>query len=91
MATRHAISRLTGRIEALAARRWHRRTLDSLTDGAWAKLREIAAPDDGPCTPIGAARQWSDNDLIAFLVDGGVLTAADFKGANGHAPGEARQ
>ena len=85
MGTRNAIERLSQRIDALAYRRRGRFTFDQLTDGAWQKLEVLAGPRIGPCHPMPGAEQWSTDELIRFLVEAGVLTVGDFKGAtNGH-------
>jgi hypothetical protein len=85
MATRNAIERLSQRIDALAYRRRGRFTLGQLTDGAWQKLEVLAGPRIGPCHPSPGAEQWSTDELIRFLVEAGVFTVGDFKGAtNGH-------
>ena len=89
MSTRNAIERLTRRIDALAARRWGRFTLDSLTDDAWLKIERIAGERAESCMPTPGCEQFSDDHLIRMLVESGVLTAADFKGnTNGQGNGD---
>ena len=67
------------------ALRCSRRTLNSLTDGAWRKLEVLAGSRIGPCRPSSGAEQCSTDELIRFLTEAGVLTGSDFKGAtNGH-------
>jgi hypothetical protein len=85
MAARGAIIRLSDRIDALAYRRRGRFTLNQLTDGAWQKLEVLSGLRIGPCHPMPGAEQWPTDELIRFLVEAGVLTVGDFKGAtNGH-------
>jgi hypothetical protein len=83
----NAINRLSQRIDALASRRRGLFTLESLTDEALAKLRLLAPDYAGLRTPTGC--EHVTDELIRFLVESGVLTAADFKGnTNGHANGD---
>jgi hypothetical protein len=85
MATRNKIVRLSARIDALASRRFGKLTLDSLTDEAWEKIERISA-ESASSEPIHTRidhSQWSNDALIRILIDGGVLTPADFKTSAG--------
>jgi hypothetical protein len=83
MATRNRIGRFTERIEALRGQRLSQLTRNGLTDEGWAKLERIAAEN-----PVQDQTDWrsrsghevSDDVLLQFLIEEGVLEPGDFKG-----------
>jgi hypothetical protein len=79
MATRNRIGRFTERIEALRGRRLSQLTRNGLTDEGWAKLERIAGENPVQDQTDWRSRHLSDDVLLQFLIEEGVLEPGDFK------------